>query len=178
MSDSLDSRPAVATQATAPLRFLAGGRLVGLWVDGREVFRETPQHSGFYLAWFDGSKVREIPLPHVTQRENGGLDVVADTVFPRLRFHVSDIRGSLHVILTRVEGMPVERDVSIGFRFGLSMDCTVTAAGAGVIVAQPTREDWRVFWTGTGNGRQAADFGGFILTPKDRVESPETNRLG
>ncbi|MEI6051297.1 MAG: hypothetical protein WCQ44_01220 [Opitutaceae bacterium] len=151
-----------------PLHFLASGRLVSMRVGGREVLREAADRSGFFVAWFDGTRMREIPLPHVTVIDGAGIRVVADTVFPRLAFSVSVADESLAVVLKRVEGMPAQRDVSVGFRAGLSTRCTVTVLGANII-AKPGDTEVQVFWTGLNGGARGADYGGFILRPEVRT---------
>lgn len=148
-----------------PLRFLANGRLISMRVGEREVLRETADRSGFFVARFDGTRVREIPLPHVTVIDGAGIRVVADTIFPRLAFSVSVAEESLAVVLKRVEGMPAGRDVSVGFRAGLSTRCTVTALGA-TIIAKPGDTEVQVFWTGVRGDARGADYGGFVLRPE------------
>ncbi len=169
MTESADS-PRLPNSAgpAFPLRFLADGRLISMRVGGREVLREAADRSGFFVARFDGTRVREIALPHVTVIDGAGIRVVADTVFPRLTFSVSVAEGGLAVVLKRVEGMPAERDVSIGFRAGLSTRCTVTALSANII-ARPGDAEVQVFWTGIGGGARGADYGGFVLRPEARA---------
>lgn len=169
MTESADSPRLPDSAGPAfPLRFLANGRLISMRVGGREVWREAADRSGFFVAWFDGTRVREIPLPHVTVIDGAWIRVVADTAFPRLAFSVSVSEGSLAVVLKRIEGMPAERDVSIGFRAGFSTRCTVTALGANII-ARPGDAEVQVFWTGIGGGARGADYGGFVLRPEARA---------
>lgn len=164
MTDSAEpSHAALAAGRTAPMRFLADGTLVSLRVDGREFFRELRVRSGFFVLWFDGAQVREIPLPHVVVVDEFGIRVVADNDFPRLDFSISTTAGSLRVALARVEGMPAERDVSVGFRIGLAFPCEVIAVGKEAITKLGD-QDLRVFWPGA--GQVTSDHGGFILTPK------------
>lgn len=148
-----------------PLRFLANGRLIGLRVGGHEIWGEVANRSGFFVAAFDGTQLREIPLPHVTVLDDGGIRVAGSNGFPRLAFAVSAEEGKLRVALIRVEGMPVERDVSLGFRTGLAIACEATAVGPGVIV-KPGGGDLQVYWTSA--GQPISDYGGFVLTPKRR----------
>lgn len=151
------------TNPTA-LRFLANGTLVSLRLGEREIAREISAHRGFFALRFDGARLHETILPHVTLQHDGGLRVTGSNGFPRLQFTVAAGDGALRMTLVRVEGMPAERDVSLGFRLGLAVPCTATASGPGVVV-KPGARELQVYWVTAGSRPPQTDFGGFVLTP-------------
>jgi hypothetical protein len=148
----------------AALRFLANGTLVSLRLGEREIAREISAHRGFFALRFDGARLHETILPHVTLQHDGGLQVTGANGFPRLQFKVAAGDSALRMTLVRVEGMPDERDVSLGFRLGLALPCTATASGSGVVV-KPGARELQVYWVTAGSRPPQTDFGGFVLTP-------------
>lgn len=164
MSDAY-SLPSVGSEGSGPLRFISNGNLVGLRLNGREPFREISARSGFFVVKFDGSQLREVSLPHVTVVSEHGLRVVAENRFPRFEFSVSVTERKLRMILTRVEGMPAERDVSLGFRAGLAVRTAVLAIGASVIT-KPAEQSAHVYWTGLRSAPMRFDLRGFQLAPE------------
>lgn len=159
----------LAPQAGAengPLRFLADGTLVSLKVTARELLRDGSSRSGFFALRFEGAREREIPLPSVTLVDGATLVVAGPNGLPRLTLQVRAAETALRLTLLRAEGMPPERDVSLGFRALLLQPYQVQAT-APTVLTRATAREARVYWTDFGprTALTGPDYGGFELIP-------------
>ncbi len=96
------------------LRFLPDGRPASLILAGEEKLDAQKPGDGFVLRIFDGIEVFEETLAQVS-RDGDRLVVTNGDGIPRFTFRVVEKPRHLSLHLIRVEGMPKDRGVSLGF---------------------------------------------------------------
>lgn len=96
------------------VKFLPDGRPSSLVIGGKECLNSDDPGDGFILRVFDGIQVHEETLSNVT-RTGEKLTVTNGDGIPRFTFRVVEAPRHVSFHLIRVEGMPKDRGVSLGF---------------------------------------------------------------
>jgi hypothetical protein len=157
---------AVPAPADAPIRFSANGTLVSLRAGEQELLKEGAQPNGFFALIFDGTRVKEVPLPNVAVAGDR-LRVSGQNQFPRLEFTWAVTQGRISLGLVRAEGLPRGRDVSILFRAALRTPYTVKSDAPCLAVDEKSGVA-RAFWNSLPPAGPGAAFGTVTLTAKSK----------
>ncbi|MEI8310182.1 MAG: hypothetical protein WCH98_05440 [Verrucomicrobiota bacterium] len=129
------------------------------------MLREAEKPSGFFILFFNGMAVKEIPFQKVTIKDDL-VCLLGPNGFPRLKFSASEAGGMLALDLVRAEGMPLGKDTSVMFRAATAVPLTANSGGAGV-KEESDKNGIRVFWIAPLQRAEGAKtFGGITLQKK------------
>ena len=163
---SAPAAPVVPNPAEGPIAFSANGTLVSLRAGEQELLKEGAQPNGFFALVFDGTRVKEVPLPNVVVAGDR-LRVSGANQFPRLEFTWAVTQGRISLGLVRAEGLPRGRDVSLLFRAALKTPYTVKS-DAPCLAVDESGGVVRAFWSSLPPAGTGAAFGTVTLTAKSK----------
>jgi hypothetical protein len=133
---------------TCSLKFHPDGRPCTLVLGGKDYLDKEKPGDGFVLRYFDGIRIIEETLP-VVRHENDKLIVTKDDDIPRFTFRIVNGSRYLALHLIRIEGVPLDHSISLGFNANLTTPVEVVDLDRKVVV---TGKDenltviWPYFW--------------------------------